>query len=399
MIDRLGLNRQINAEIERNFINRKWSSEICTKLYLKYNIPSEITSEILTKKSDINDVVTPVLYCLAKELNIAVNKCFTPAEIKEYESYKYTKSSLSFPYVFENMVEVSEGKQYIGTISTKQLMELRDAQILNYNTNTQRQMQLKTGNNFSYFRIALNRKAVDQIMDLLKSNDFIPNTITLNINPETDYSYQNGKLKIKSEAKFDILDGYHRYIALSNMYNLDKNFDYPMELRVTFFREEIAKQFIYQEDQKTKMTKIDSDAMNKNNVGNKICQSVLEMVKDRLNATNIIRQGILARIIQVLYIKKDNVYQFKEINILSNQIFNTIKEACVDVPELLDKPWTDTFTVLFMIISKTGQLKGKELYEKTTELSSKIKLNAASITVSKLNKALKEKGGDLYVIQ
>ena len=402
MIDRPGLYKEINLEIQKNLINRKWSEEICRSLYVKHKIPPEITSDILTKKTDLQDALDVVLYCIATELQIYLPVYYTASEISRYEDYQYQTSSVTFPYIFEDMIEISEGKQYIGKITVQQLMQLRDAQILNYNANTQRQMQLKTGNNFSYFRIALNRKAVDQITNLLNTGDFIPNTITLNINPAVNFSYSNGKLRIKDEVKFDILDGYHRYIALSNLYNLNKTFDYPMELRITFFREEVARQFIFQEDQKTKLAKVDSAAMDKNNISNKICREILEILKDRFNASDIVRQGVLSKIISVLYIEKGKAYPYQKIIAVAEEITNAIKRVCLDVNSFLSTPWSDTFTVMFVTLIKHGELKGKQLYDKATELSENIKateLKIDTLTISKLNKLLSQKGGEQYVIQ
>lgn len=397
MLDRNGLYKAIKNEVQKRFMDRKWLSGICKNIFQKYDIPPEITSDLLNQKTDIQDIPDAILFCIAKEFNLT--HYFTKTEQDLYESYKYEAKSVKFPYTFDDMVEISEGKQYIGKITVQQLMELRDAQILNYNANTQRQMQLKTGNNFSYFRIALNRKAVEQITSLLKANDFISNTITLNINPETDYIYSNGKLKIREEAKFDILDGYHRYIAMSNLYNLDKSFDYTMELRVTFFREEIARQFIFQEDQKTKLAKVDSESMDKNSISNKVCRELLDMLKDKFNAVDIIRPGTLSKILSILYIDRNKSYSYAKINAIAGQIFKAIKDACLDVPDLLEKPWTDQFTVMFLVMIKSGE---PEAYEKAMKISKNItttELKINTISVTKLNKLLLKKGGENYVIQ
>lgn len=399
MLDRLGLYKEIKAKIMSCYMDRKWAPEICNKLYLKYDIPAEITSDLLLQKTSLKDTYDAIVFCMAKEMDIIYSKYFTESEIKEFDKYKYEKASVSFPYVFDNMVEVSEGKQYIGKITVKQLMELRDSQILNYNVNTQRQMKLKTGNNFSYYQIALNRKAVDQITKLLNDGDFIANTITLNINPATNFTFSDGKLKIKEEVKFDILDGYHRYIALSNIYNLNKNFDFTMELRVTFFREEIAKQFIFQEDQKTKLAKIDSEAMDKNSVCNKICRELTDMIKDSFNATNIMRQGVLAKMIQLVYVGQDKNWPYAKINAVATQIFKAIRSICLDVPDIMDKPWSDTFTAMFLVVSKNEKIKGKRLYIAAMELTKDISIkDIDKLTPSKLNKLLQAKGGGEYVV-
>lgn len=157
-------------------------------------------------------------------------------------------------------------------------MRLRDAQLINYNTNAQRTLQRTIRYGVESYKIAINRKALANIKKSFIEGDFIPNTITLNIpEDEVDWSYDDSKkqLKINKIKHFDIADGYHRYLAMCQIKDEDPKFDYPMELRVVFFPDSKIKQFIYQEDQKTKMKKIDSDSMNMNAPEN--------LVTERLN--------------------------------------------------------------------------------------------------------------------
>ena len=72
----------------------------------------------------------------------------------------------------------------------------------------------------------------------------------------------------KHPTIMDILDGYHRYISMSEIVREDPTFDYPMMIQIVSFSEEKARQFIFQEDQKTQMKKVDSAAMNQYNPAN-----------------------------------------------------------------------------------------------------------------------------------
>lgn len=67
----------------------------------------------------------------------------------------------------------------------------------------------------------------------------------------------------------------HRYIAISDLSNLNEDFDYPMELRSTMFSESKAQQMIWQKDQKTKMRKIESDSLNQNNFANQVINFII----------------------------------------------------------------------------------------------------------------------------
>ena len=102
---------------------------------------------------------------------------------------------------------------------------------------------------------------------------YIPDDITLNMPEEgSKFRYENGKLTISElpGGKFDITDGYHRYLAMCAIYNIDKSFDYPMELRITNFDLATCQQMIFQKDQKTQMKKEDSATFNQYDVGNQI---------------------------------------------------------------------------------------------------------------------------------
>ena len=75
-------------------------------------------------------------------------------------------------------------------------------------------------------------------------------------------------------AIMDILDGYHRYIAISQVVREYPEWDYQMELRITTFTEEKAKQFIYQNDQKTQMRRINSESMNQYSPSNIVVEKL-----------------------------------------------------------------------------------------------------------------------------
>jgi len=364
--------------------------QLCMDVHAKYNFPPGMVSDIVTLRVNMEDALEVLLYAIASFVlsDTSIKTYFTPREIKEYSKYKYETSSIKFPYTFESlMVEIKPDEQYIGRISVKELMKLRDAQIINYNVNTQRTMTLKRGKDYEYYQVTLNRKAIDQMMDLYRNGDFIPNTLTFNLSPETDFTYKDGKLTINDEVPFDILDGYHRYIAFSNLYNIDDTFDYPMEIRIMFANEENARQFIYQEDQKTPLSKVDSSAMNKNDVGVKVCRLVKSKLgNDIINQDGIINEALLVRLIDLLYVKDNKAYKRSQLVSVSNEIISTIEGVNLDVPDLLDERWSIEFTIMFLALANKLQLKGKELYNKTIKTKDIAKnVRIEQVTGKKLN--------------
>lgn len=401
--------QQFYAELKRRFAElslsqRNGQSALCMAVFKKYRIPLGMVSDIVTLRTDMEYALEVMLYCIAATLSslakdsilniepVNLSMYFSEREIKEYSNYKYQTQTLEFPYTFESlMVEIKPDEQYIGKITVKELMKLRDAQVINYNANTQRTMTLKRGNDFEYYKIALNKKAVNKISELYRNRDFIPNTITFNLSPEADFIYKNGKLTINSATAFDIVDGYHRYIAMSNLYNLDETFDYPMEVRVMFLSEENAKQFIYQEAQHTPLAKANLNTMNKNAVSVKVCRFVKNNLGDDvINQNGIINEALFVRLIEILYIEKGS-YERSKIIEVATKISDTINNTLKIYPKLLDSRWDNNFTIMFFGLASKQNLSGKTLYEKAKEKANKIikEVKIEQLTARKLISLLK----------
>ena len=275
--------------------------EKCKSLYdftnKTYKIPKGLVSDLILLRKSFSEVSEFILFCLLDGIektseitNSKLDEFFTMQEVQTYRKAIYETNSIKFPLVFK-MIEISYD-QWIGKISINQLMELRKAQLINYNVNAQRTMQKVIKGDKEVYKIALNWKAINQIKESYENKQFISNTLTLNIpaDIESDFYYdkETSTLIINSLEHFDITDGYHRYIAACQIKDRDPEFDYEMELRIVNFSDDKAKQFIFQEDQKTKMKKIDSDSLNMTKAAN--------MVVTKLNADyrcNL--QGLIGR--------------------------------------------------------------------------------------------------------
>ena len=201
-------------------------------------------------------------------------RIFTPTEIKEFSKQKLEVDKITFPMNI-HCIQVAED-QWIGATDMKFLMRLYNSQLIKYNENTQRVMQKVVRKNNVYYKISVNQKAVSAIADSIKRGSFISNTITLKLPEEAEWSYdkESSVLTIKKIDMFDIADGYHRLLAMSRVYSEDKDIDLPLELRIITFDEEKTRQFIYQEDQKTKMRRVDSDSMNLYDPCNRIVEKL-----------------------------------------------------------------------------------------------------------------------------
>lgn len=296
------------------------NTELCNNIYdfgkNKYDIPKGMMSDLICFRVSMSEASEFILFCLFnsisefKKVDIKINNFYTDIEIEMYSSSKYKVDKIKFPIRIK-MIQV-EHDQWIGSIDSNFLMKLRAAQLVNYNVNAQRTMQKVIRGDNEIYKITLNQNAISSIKNNLKQSSFIPNTITFNIPQDTNcnfyYDADCCELVIKDIPHFDIIDGYHRYIACCKASDEDKNFNYKLELRIVNFSEDKAKNFIYQEDQKTKMRKIDSDSLNMNNASNIIVTRLNESPRCNIKGLisrndGIINFGELSELIRFLYLK------------------------------------------------------------------------------------------------
>lgn len=329
--DRKALEQYLETESIKIIIN----PDMCKQLYdftnKTYNIPKGLTSDLISLRKSLSEVSEFILFCLLnglEEINeikkSKIDEYFTMQEVQTYRKSQYEIDKIKFPLVFK-MVAISHD-QWIGRISINQLMELRKAQLINYNVNAQRTMQKIIRGDKEIYKIALNWRAIEQIESSYQSKQFIPNTLTLNIptNTNSDFYYEEetSSLIINSLEHFDITDGYHRYVAGCQRKDKDSEFDYEMELRIVNFSEDKAKQFIFQEDQKTKMKKIDSDSLNMTKAANMVVTKINEDYRCNLQGlisrnSGLISFGEFAEVIDYFYFKDIRTKEKEKIAIIS----------------------------------------------------------------------------------
>lgn len=364
---------EIQALIRDEAGQAKIIKEYADRLYRLYKIPNGVSVDYLTMRSDISTAKPEIMAAIGKVLGAKVDD-------RILADYTFEVAKLPKQLVYE-MVQVADD-QWIGKISVSELMQLRDAQIINYNENTQRVMKRINKGEEEIYQITLNKKAVLSMEELFRDGIFIPNTITLNMPEGANFVYRNGNLIIKKLDHFDITDGYHRYIAMSNLYNEDPDFDYPMELRITNYSEDKSRQLIWQEDQKTKMSRIDSESMNMNSAANKVVQRLnvnpTFNLAGQINANKgIINSAEMAEIIRTTYFPPSKIYSKKKelasIIKAESEIRDGINSVVVENMDLLEIPWTRQF--LYCLIYNINRNVEKEKLLKTTKQMTRMAIN------------------------
>ena len=347
--DRSGLEKYLIKTVIANISNKntitatqKW----CMELFEEYNIPIAMSSDILSQRKDLSEFNEFILFAVTDVLKPAkIKEYYTEKEIKLYTGKKYIVETVEFPIKL-HLIQVTPD-QFIGATSAKFLMSLREQQLINYNADTQRALKIMLKGGTKMLRPYINDKTVGEIDDCYASNTFIPNMISLNINPDDEnaewvYNEQTEMLSIRSITAFDIVDGYHRYLGMARNYDRNNRWDYPMMLQITMFPIGKARQMIYQENQKTKMKEEDLSAYNQYDVGN--------IVVNRLNSDpdsdlfglidlndGLINSAVLAQGINKLYFDKSAGR--KEAIETSKQLIRNFNEFIGDNTNYLKTKW------------------------------------------------------------
>lgn len=121
--------------------------------------------------------------------------------------------------VFNNVINVGDGV-FVTTIEPKMISQMIEKQSLHYNHDIQRQGKFIRRNDEVIKTPTINKKNVKEMKELLLKRQLLSTTIAFNMaigSSETgsEYVYNQDKstLTIKSDARVDILDGFHRCLA------------------------------------------------------------------------------------------------------------------------------------------------------------------------------------------
>lgn len=261
------LSKFLEKRLDFYAVNKKHVETMTKYLVEKYNFKPGDASDLATQRASTDTESNFICFCLTDALSKVDNRTkledwFTEKEINAFSKEQIHRDSLAFP-VRIPAIQVSDD-QWIGMCDCKFLMLLREAQMIYYNTNTQRTLQRVVRHGNESYRISINGVAVSDIKSAMQNGTYISDTISLNMPQDADFYYSTEKreLVLNNIDHFDIIDGFHRYKAMCSAIDNNPDFNYPMELRIVQYDETKAKQFIWQQDQKTKMKKLDSDSMN-----------------------------------------------------------------------------------------------------------------------------------------
>ena len=333
--------QELNEYAEKLFgakRTKKAKREIYEKLEAQFGMRTTTADNMINFKRDISEFSTFEVFCVVYIIEPdSLSRFFTQKEIEELSKAKFEETEISFPIVF-NAIQVNDD-QWISTIDVKRLMEMKAAKLINYDENQQRAMRRVRNGDTEIFKPYVNKASVEAIKEAMKAGEYIPDPITFNMGDEADFQYDpdNFQLTVYSipQGMFNLTDGYHRYLAMSAIYDFDQSFELTMELRITAFSTLKAQKFIFQADQKTKMRKIVSNSYNPSAIPNVICtrlnDSPLYSVQGMIGRNDAkINAAILGELIKTFWqtnkVAKENKNKFvsatvKEIGEKFNSLF------------------------------------------------------------------------------
>lgn len=300
-----------------NIKNRKLRQQLYDNIEKKFGFPVSIIEEMVTFKKDISEFTPFQVFAVVWFLDRnSLSRYFTENEIAELSNSKYEVEVATFPQEFSDMVQIAED-QFIGKITVQKLMMLKRSRMINYDENEQRALRRVKSGEVEIFKPFVNAKSVEEIKNLMLNGSYIPDPITLNMPEGSEFVYENNKLIVYSMPKgmFNLDDGYHRYLAMSQIVDFNPDFDYTMELRIVNFSNVKANNFIFQQDQKTLMKRIVSETYNMDAIPNKIVQRLNEDPRCNINGmigrnNSQINSAVLAKLISYFYktseIKKED---------------------------------------------------------------------------------------------
>lgn len=341
---------------------RKSRRELYDHLKRKFDMPESVAADIITLKKDMAEF-TPfelfaVVYCIKKE---TLGKFFTEAEIQQLAETKMTVPKIKLPLQLQ-MLKVADN-QWIGATDMAFIMKLREAQMLNYDENEQRALQIIKRGEIEIRKPFVSRKAVEEIREAMENGTYIPDAITLNMTDNAEYEYDNSSctLSIYSLPRdmFNLIDGYHRTLAMSEIHQFNSEFNLPMELRIVSFTRSEAEAFVFQQDQKTLMKKVVSDSYDPNTITNRIIVRINKspefLLQNEINRNGgKIDQARLAKLIAHYYLQDPvrKADQPKVITTVASELIKKFNELLEQVPELMDGMNVQQLCTAMFVFSK-----------------------------------------------
>lgn len=213
----------------------------------KYDVHAGISQGLLNFPERVKDIdlrllflLTEVVYKSSGDMDIDPRFYFTESEQKE--SYKYSHQQnefLSFPLALPNTTIVGN-EAYLTSLSIKTIKKLLDNQLLKYNFENQREAKVVKRNDVITLSPTVNKHNIREITEHLKHGTLVPTILVFNASVGTSsedeelvYDTKKMELVINRDTDLEILDGYHRCVALNNALEMYPDLEFNFGVLIT----------------------------------------------------------------------------------------------------------------------------------------------------------------------
>ncbi|MGG0754930.1 DNA sulfur modification protein DndB [Brevibacillus laterosporus] len=265
----IGVTRDMVEEVLHKAIaeikNSKKTVHLFKKKLSTHGVGLADTQRIINGKTPLDQVENSVL-CLFLiyirefisddsdlKAKLKVQKYYTQNEINEVKLIEYApervKNESLLPYTFTEAIQ-SDLDDYDTLITERQILELIDGNIIQYNFETQREAKIIKSSNSPTGIIKvpkINEEALKDITKLILAGKLVRTTIILNARLNSSDSGQEilfdrkGRtLTVTEGTKLDCIDGFHRIMAVVNALKINPDVKMTFGLRVVNYSEKKA---------------------------------------------------------------------------------------------------------------------------------------------------------------
>lgn len=247
-----------------------------------FNMTGGEIAYILNGRTPVDTMSEETLYKVAKILyeylvnhsedfnisEIDVTKYFTDNEQKNYNK-KIDRKVVDSDIVREYYVPIADD-QIIISFTNKELTQLAAMNKIHYEPETQRSLTTIETENGTIQKVTINTDAYNSIFEDMKADDYIPNMLTFNADPDSSEQPRivGNKVIIPQGCVINCIDGYHRVKVLIAVTKLKPDWNITIPVMFVGFDVKKAKRFIIQEDKKTHLTKEQTTEDNQDDAAN-----------------------------------------------------------------------------------------------------------------------------------
>lgn len=387
-----------NIKIHRNKV------DAIKKRLLENDVFEGETSNLIINPENVKNVDIRLLCLLTKAIQdelgyqtINVDDYFTKSEIKDSLQYTslldYASNGSQLPLERSEVISY-DSSTFMTKMSVQTINELLQGGDLYYNFDTQRESKYVERKNKVIRVPKVNKKAVREIAQHLLNGTLIKTTLVFNAAPNTSdegeeliYNSRKNVLMITEGTRLDILDGYHRTLAIQQALLTKPDLDFDFPVLITNYSTKKAQMYIGQIALATPISLTKAKAMRSERRSDEAVQTLIEQSSE-----------LKGRISDSEFVHSSN-NQIVSYNVLTDTIEQefemTKKIDAIKVGEYLSKffdylfgIYSDEFIDNVKEVSKISIINSNNMFVGYVALASRLYKHKANLSVSDIQNVI-----------